>query len=1481
MAKFTIYSPNGAALYTGTPSFTGQYRKPGMLEFRNVGVPTYIDFSPGCYVGYESGGSVVPQYPRTGFGYKIYTVPQVKKQARSGSYGGAFEYQSIQLYDASKELEYCPFRDIVKGDNRIHFSTQPSISTFEGCDGLARRFEACLRDQYDENGVQSWQVRTATATDGASPDLLNLMADAREFTVSGMNILQCLDKIYEIWPEVGWIYTVENVAGVPTNTIVIGGAGLNPNQGTYAYGKGKGLRSLTRTVANADELANRIFAYGSQRNMSSDWYRSKNIKDAGSVDIQHLMIPISQWGVTGNKPDAAKAYVQNTSSIDRIGLRLRSAYFDGTEDLPEIYPTIEGMTIGEVKRAHPDYIPSGRWSDSSRVDTLLNVIQIQDTGYPAQIGSSRIISEHFAVNSYNASVEIDSSLDEYHFEIYSNSLAGSGFAVDIESEIGFVGTVTVNKATRVWVRLEITRVGDGGTDDVLAATEIDGVETYSESGVWNIAGGDVNLGGASISEDDAIFITATVYLSLSKLDLVIPEDEGEEPYYPESRLIAISTGNGSGHLYESAYREKTFSVYLRQVGFDIAAQADLGEGKKISMRSGNCQGRSFSIKDAIYDIDNDRWELICYRSEDESIGQWFPNSIYPLAAGDKFVLLDIAMPDSYIEVAENRLLDAAQELLSDTSTERWQYTPEIDAKFMVENGLTIRPAEYMRIVGIDIVDGAQEFVFLDDTTGSNLQTSSGENLILDNSGYSLTVLVDTVVITEGESAIPTYKVTLLDKKRKVFTEAKSVSEYTANSVQNVKQVETSRVKTESTFFELCDDGSVRLKEAYVGLWAQGWISAGGVASDGGGGGGGGGGNALWGDYVSQYARKLTVAGVEETVLLNGALNSLSSSVSSLESSYNFLYQTVQSYSSDIDTLEGRCNDLTTLVGNLADQVSSIDWFVPTTVNGQATLRLNPRYAGMWADGWSSAGGVGSGGGGGGGSTVVVTQLLTTGTPIASISVDGSSTTIYAPSAPTGDFVPTSRTINGVDLSQNRVFYILGNGLSTTAAQGTMLGVSAISYDLSSTGSEQSLIKWEPGENGAVGAWHVYGNLYADGWVAAGGIGSDSGGGGGGSYTPGAGIDITGNVISVKTATTSTPGAIIVGSGLSITNGVLSATGGGGGGGSTTLAGLTDVSISSVGNGDLLSYDTSVNSGSWVPLPRATLLSGYITQTNADSRYLRLSGGTLTGTVGASGWSVSTNGTGVFYTLRGDNDNLYIGDSSNSHWVWIQEDTYIGNVKICGGTSTSSASSPNWEINKDGSANFGSVSVTGGTSSGFLKADGSVDTTTYLSRHQTIYGLTLSAGSFTGGSYNPASSAGSFNIPTTTSHIAHGNDTLNAFLTDLPNNYVTLATDQNNISGTKTFTATNLYAKNILPSSGSTYNLGSTSARWDTLFGVDADLSGDLTLLSSGHIDIGPLRIEYDNASKALHITKVSSNDTNNYGIYADGFVAAGGIQAQA
>lgn len=1202
MARFTIYSPTGTALYTGTPSFTGQYMKPGLLEFREVSVPTLLALEPGCYVNYD----------RTGYRYRIYTVPQIKKQARRATYGGAFVFQGVQLYDASKQLEYCPFRDLVKGDNRIHFSTQPSISTFEGVDGLARRFEACLRDQYDVEGVQSWAVRIATPErDGVDSALYEMMLEPREFTVSGMNILECLDKVYEIWPDVGWVYKVEN--GI--DTIVIGGGGINANSGTYAYGKGRGLTSLTRVAANAEEIANRIFAYGSNQNMLPRWYNSQQIKDAESVDIQNLMLPIGQvgtypgWGLTDDLPDAAKAFVENAASIAKNGLRPATVYFDGSGEYPAIYPSIRETTIGMVRTAIGDptakYYPSTAIYDDAdaRIDQVLTAPAVFDSGKAGEDGKAAVKTDSESVSD-TASGSVPEAAPPFQ-KLYFNPFYSKTVEIDgagdytLKLNVPATGTATLTGALGyLGICIRAYRINGDSTETLVGERETKMEQSSTDATAWAFKTAGLTVSREAVSTGQSVRFEARVVIAKTS--------QGAGAY-----TIAL-TGNASYSV--AFFRAKTFTISIRQVGFDINEQAALGDGKTIAMRSGKCAGRSFAINDVQYDSATDSWMLECWRSEDESLSQWFPNTDYPVEADDEFVLLDIAMPETYIGMAEVKLLRAAEELLADTAVERWQYTPEIDAKYMIENNRVIRAGDFMVLIDNDLIDGSGgggepgELVYFQHSGGGYFLTKNGEKIAFVDDAGAVRIIVDTIVINEGEAAIPTYKVTLRDRKKKTWTTSESAPTSSSKSVGNTREAEaaqyidlsnyvttemfeslSSRVATleAESFFMLDTDGNVTLKAAYQNLWVPGWLAAGGVGSGGGGGGGGSStlaelldvslsglanGDVLtfnsstnhWQNtpkatFLSGYATQSwvqqqgyalssaiptesTVAGwgftknagtVTSVKLLQGTGISVTDSGTAITTSGERTISITQTYQNKInngDTAYSwgnhanqgylKASDITPL----SDRISAVEgWFSVVQVNGVDTLKLNPAYAGLWAEGWLGAGGIGNGSSGGGLDVPRMWQSLTNSpadagyenTKIALAHIPDITTakitnleswiagkgyitghqTIYALKLQAGSFSAVTYTPNSAAKTVK---------IPTTLdhiADGSSRKLSdyARASDLTSLSSRITSVEgwFEVVTVDGVQALHAKGGraIYSDSWVAAGGVGSGSSGGG--------------------------------------------------------------------------------------------------------------------------------------------------------------------------------------------------------------------------------------------------------------------------------------------------------------------------------------------------------------------------------------------------
>lgn len=217
--------------------------------------------------------------------------------------------------------------------------------------------------------------------------------------------------------------------------------------------------------------------------------------------------------------------------------------------------------------------------------------------------------------------------------------------------------------------------------------------------------------------------------------------EGDSEYLPpdtEERLdkvVSESHHDDNGDK-ESIEKYPTFILFINQLGFNLAEQGKLtSEGQAvISMKSGACAGREFVVRKHLTDFTHPQVTL--ERFWDESLGMGFPNNIYPIKSGDEFAILDIPMPEFYITLAEDRVLEAGRKKLEDYTRVSAYYEPGINS-IKIREGKILKAGMYMQVQDEDIIDTA------------------------DNKDY---VLIDSLTIDE-KSEVPIYKVTLREQKR--------------------------------------------------------------------------------------------------------------------------------------------------------------------------------------------------------------------------------------------------------------------------------------------------------------------------------------------------------------------------------------------------------------------------------------------------------------------------------------------------------------------------------------------------------------------------------------------------------------------------------------------------------------------------------------------------------------------------------------------
>lgn len=208
---------------------------------------------------------------------------------------------------------------------------------------------------------------------------------------------------------------------------------------------------------------------------------------------------------------------------------------------------------------------------------------------------------------------------------------------------------------------------------------------------------------------------------------------------------------------EGNYAQSYFKIQIPQLDFDIYACAALTQQMQINMRSGGCIGATFTVqvdwdlyKVNFYDADgnfdpngsrrnlekfprSDQGQIeLVLQKESETFGVIMPNIYQYPVQGDKFVVIGISLPISYITNAQERLDEAMQSYMLENNVHYFDYPLKFDEKFLYDN--------------LNILS----------------QIRNNTAIRFEFAGQVLELFVKQISIKYGQGVLPQYDITLTD-----------------------------------------------------------------------------------------------------------------------------------------------------------------------------------------------------------------------------------------------------------------------------------------------------------------------------------------------------------------------------------------------------------------------------------------------------------------------------------------------------------------------------------------------------------------------------------------------------------------------------------------------------------------------------------------------------------------------------------------------
>lgn len=468
--------------------------------------------------------------------------------------------------------------------------------------------------------------------------------------------------------------------------------------GLFQYGKGNGLRSIARTTDPSQGIVTRLRAMGNTTNMPLNYYRNKDMYVY--APITEVLGPYETSADIHTTYDFNNCFTVHYPSTASDVLYRTKVSLDKTNWAPAIFsanPAWVGYSVASVMQL-PGYDP---------VQYAAFMQQLNTGTYTKLYFESGISKDKWpsSYKEYTGTLGVTTGEDRLMLPTYP----------DVTTD----PYIDSNNIAKYGIREEsVIFDGSNGLDDIFPT-------------IQGMTAEQARAAGATISLDTGDNGHLDEIVSATQItDDGVPPVEGEEKEMVE-----------------------TFSITLKDIGFNINDHLST-DNAVISMRDGKCEGREFEITNV--EKSGNKYILTCNRQLDDSLNRYFPYVDYNLTAGDKFVLLQIEMPELYIKTASQRLKEAAEAYLSTIDHSIFTIDPKID---------NIKAKRHD-----DEVESSGEGVKVYDTIYEGmLMQIEDEDLDIDDA-----IFIDRLTIREGDSLIPQYEVVLRNEKLK-------------NTVQQIQQ----------------------------------------------------------------------------------------------------------------------------------------------------------------------------------------------------------------------------------------------------------------------------------------------------------------------------------------------------------------------------------------------------------------------------------------------------------------------------------------------------------------------------------------------------------------------------------------------------------------------------------------------------------------------------------------------------------------------